>query len=147
MEISSNEVIYKESEQPEPLDSGKCWFCAHVIIWQQYKDGIQDDYGIWENIYLVKADTAEEAWQKAECKGIEITEHDDGLEINGRPARWVYGGVRKLITAIDSSFFECKIHEVMENIIELTWNEYTVPDKQSLDKLIAGDSVNVNYEE
>jgi Domain of unknown function (DUF4288) len=122
-------------------------FCAHVIIWMKYKDENQNDYPIWENVYLVKAESEDEAWEKAERRGKEECENDDGLEVDGRPARWIYGGVRKLISVIEASFLECNIHENCEDIIELTWNEFTVPDKESLDKLISGDSVNVNYDE
>lgn len=125
----------------------KCWFCAHVIIWMKYKDGIQDEYPLWENVYLIKANTEDEAWEKAEKKGREECEDDDGLEVDGRPARWTYGGVRKLISVIDSGCFECQIDESMEDIIELTWSEFSVPDKASLDKLIDGKPVIINYDE
>jgi hypothetical protein len=43
--------------------------------------------------------------------------------------------------------FECRIDESMEGIIELTWSEFSVPDKASLEKLINGESVLINYTE
>lgn len=161
MEISSNKFLGKKISQElaeslkktrkkileEKIERIENLFCAHVVIWMKYKDGVQNEYPIWENVYLVKANTEDEAWEKAEKKGREECEDDDGLEVDGRPARWTYGGVRKLISVIDISFFECKIHESMEDIIELTWSEFTVLDKISLDKLIAGESVIINYDE
>jgi hypothetical protein len=121
-------------------------FCAHVIIWMKYEDGNQNEYPIWENVYLIRAESEDGAWNKAECRGKEECEDDD-LEVDGRPARWTYGGVRKLISVIEASFLECSIHESCEDIIELTWNEFTVTDKESLDKLIAGEPVNIRYDE
>jgi hypothetical protein len=36
---------------------------------------------------------------------------------------------------------------MLEDVAELTWNEFTVPDKESLDKLISGEPVNIRYDE
>ena len=45
-----------------------------------------------------------------------------------------------------SEFLIGHIDEVWSEPIELTYSEFSVPDHLSLDALIAGQSVNVNYE-
>jgi Domain of unknown function (DUF4288) len=123
------------------------YYIAHVIIWVKYKDGNQTEYPVWENIYLIKADTEEEAWEKAEQEGKGYPSPEDDLTVDGRSAEWVYGGVRKVIHSVSGDFINIQIDLAHEDIAELTWNEFTVPDEESLEKLIAGGPVNLSYDE
>jgi hypothetical protein len=136
-----------ETTTSEPgTESGKTYYIAHIIFWVQYNEGPQDDYPIWENIYLIIAKDSDEAWEKAEREGREYPDPNEDLTVDGRAAEWVYGGVRKINDFIQGRFTRVDMDEFLEDVAELTWNEYTVPDKASLDKLIAGEPVNVNYD-
>ncbi|MGA2599283.1 MAG: hypothetical protein ABSH09_20100 [Bryobacteraceae bacterium] len=37
------------------------WYAAHVIMYMRFKDGNQDRYPVYENIYLFQTESAEEA--------------------------------------------------------------------------------------
>ena len=37
------------------------WYAAHVIKYMRFKDGTQDRYPVYENIYLFQTESAEEA--------------------------------------------------------------------------------------
>jgi hypothetical protein len=166
LEITWNEFYVSDEENLKKLIEGKPvkityadlkvnyaskydvgYFCAHIILWMKDKDGVQKEYPFWENIYIVKARNISEAKKKAERCGIEEAEPDDGLEVNGKPAKWTYGGVKKITNIIDNSIFECEMHEILKDVAEVTWGEFSVPNKATLDKLISGELVSSNYDE
>lgn len=118
------------------------WYAAHAIIYYQFTDGgPQDGYQIYENVYLVQAETAAEGYAKAR----EFAKQDEGdssgsLRLGGRPATAVFGGVRKLLTMhYDGSDRQPGDGD------EITYSELTVPDRAALDRLIADEDVEVNY--
>ena len=73
------------------------WFAAHIVMYVEFKTESQTTFPVWENIVLINANSDDEAFGKAERKGLE-SEGDDGgsFEWEGLPARWVFAGVRKL---------------------------------------------------
>jgi len=74
------------------------WFGVHVVLAVQFKDGIQNEYPAWENVYLVEAGNPMLAEKKAEKIGQEFEGDSKGtFQWNGRPARWVFVGVRKSV--------------------------------------------------
>jgi hypothetical protein len=146
--LSSNATEFTDEEMQKMIvNDENPYYIAHIIIWVRYKDENQNEYPVWENIYLIRADTEEEAWDKAEREGRGYPSSKDDLTVDGRPAEWVYGGVRKVIHSISGDSMNVQIDFMHEDVAELTWNEFTVPDRESLDKLISGDSVNVSYDE
>lgn len=118
------------------------WYAAHAIIYFEFTDGgPQDGYQIYENVYLVQAETADEGFAKAR----EFAKRDTGdssgsLRVGGRSATNVFGGIRKLITVS---------HVGTEGQLgdgdEITYSELTVPDRTALDRLITNEDVEVNY--
>ena len=75
------------------------WFAAHAIFYFEAKDGPQDSFSIWENVYLVEAKDDDEAWRKADVWARQNEGDSDGsLFWNDRPATLRYAGIRKLIT-------------------------------------------------
>lgn len=121
------------------------WYCGHAILWARYLDGNQNEYIVWENIYLTEANDSTEAEKQIEVSVISACE-PDGLEFDGRPAQWEYGGIRKVIEISVSDFLIGQIDEDWGDTIELTWNQYVVPNKESLDKLISGEPADVTYD-
>jgi hypothetical protein len=118
------------------------WFAASVIMHIRYKDGIQDKYPVWENVLLIDAPTSEEALQKAERAGREREGDSDGsLTWEGRPAEWVYSGIRKLITVSNPN----SIENIPDDGAEVSYSEFEVPDDISLSRLVKGEEVPVLY--
>ncbi len=79
------------------------WYGVHVVMAVRFKDGIQDAYPAWENVYLIRADDSDEATQKAEAIGKQNEGDSSGtFHWNDRPAEWVFRGVRKVIEVANS---------------------------------------------
>lgn len=120
------------------------WYAAHVIMSVKF-DNPEDQttYPVWENIVLVEAGSEDEAWGEAERLGREEeTDGTDGFRWKGKPARWVFAGVRKLIECRSDGPKDRPIHGA-----EVTYSQMSVPDKESLTKLVNGRPVTVYYEE
>jgi hypothetical protein len=80
------------------------WYGAHIISYVKFTDGQpQVRYPLWENIVLINAESDDAAFVEAERIGKLEYDSDDGLEWSGRPAVWVYGGIRRLVTCLDRS--------------------------------------------
>lgn len=120
---------------------GGIWYAAHIIMFAEFKDGVQDKYPVMENIVLIHAKTVDEAFAKAEKIGKEEEGDCDGtFKWEERPVRFVFGGVRKLIECVDKE-------QQPTDGTEVTYSFLEVADKESLDKLINDDPVQVLYEE
>ncbi len=124
------------------------WYAASVVMYFQLKDEPQDEFYVWENVYLIEAPDAAQARQKAEAFG-RLEEGDDGntLTLNGKPARMVFGGIRKLLTCSPSLLSRTGDNEKVEDGMEATYSAFTVASREKLDALIRGEPVEVIYEE
>jgi hypothetical protein len=109
-----------------------------------FKDGKQDKYTVWENVLLIDAPSNEEALQKAETLGREQEGDEDGsLTWAERPAKWVYSGIRKLLTVSNLS----SVENVPADGAEISYSEFEVSDDVSLSRLVNGEEVTVLYVE
>lgn len=121
------------------------WFAAHVIMYFKFKDGQQDSYTVWENVFLVEAATAEEGLRKAERLGrAEESDSEGSLTCEGRPCTLTYAGVRKLITVqggVDNP------EDLPVDGAEVTYSQLVVKDAKALARLVGGKPVTVRYEE
>jgi hypothetical protein len=117
------------------------WYAAHVVLYFEFREGPQDEFPVMENVYLIHAATEEEAFARAEKRGRSVcVEDDESLTVNGRPARLVFGGVRKLISCDTDA-------ETLEDGVEATYSFLVVSSRQQLDALSKGEPVPVLYEE
>ena len=79
------------------------WFAAHVILWVKYTEHKQKTFPLWENVILIRAQSAQEAFAKAEAHGHRMAgKGKPTFSWSGKPAMWVFGGVRK-VTACDDA--------------------------------------------
>jgi hypothetical protein len=116
------------------------WYAAHAIMYFELTDGPQDGFQVYENIFLVQAATPDEGFAKAR----ELARRDEGdnsgsLRVGNRPAKLVFGGIRKLITVL---------HERSEQLgdgDEITYSELVVPDREALRRLIDDEDCEVLY--
>lgn len=117
------------------------WYAAHAVMYFQLTDGPQDRYQVYENIFLVQADTPDEGFEKA-CVLARRDEGDSSssLRVGGRPARLTFGSIRKLVSVL---------HEDPQERIgdgdEITYSELVVSDREALQRLIDNEDVDVNY--
>jgi hypothetical protein len=96
------------------------------------KDDDQDRYPAWENIVLISAKSDREAFQKAEAYGRrEEGDEDGGFRWGGKPATWVFAGVRKLT--------ECAtLGDHVEDETEVSCNELELDSEAAIHRLVAG---------
>lgn len=111
------------------------WFAAHIVMSVELKDARQDYYPVWENIVLVAASSEAEAFSRAEKRGLQEAGDDDGsFTWGGKPARWVYQGVRKLT--------ECDLMaKCPGDGDELSYNELEFPSLRAVEQFAAGKAV------
>ena len=117
------------------------WYAAHLILYVKLKDHAQGHYPIWENIVLLKGRTEAEAFAKAEARGKE-EEGDDGGSFRwaGKPARWVFAGVRKLTQCEDAE-------KRPSDGTEVSYSQLEVDSELAVQKLVRGQAVAVTYRE
>src|SRR5262249_60029932 len=110
--------------------------------WVRFKHKRQRRYPVWENIVLISARSEEEAFAKAEKRGWNdpCMEPDETFTWGGKPAEWVFAGVRKLTLCMDEK-------ERPASGTEVSYLELELPSKKALDKLIAGKPVTVKMDD
>ena len=119
------------------------WYAAHAVMFVQFKDGVQDHYPVWENILLIGAPDGDAAYELAIARAKEDEgDANSSFTWDDRPARWVYAGIRKLISVSHQS----PTDEIGSGD-ELTYSEFDLPDREALDRLVAGDEVGLKYVE
>lgn len=124
------------------------WYAAHVVLYHELREGPQEEYPVMENVYLVHAVNEDEAFAKAERRGHSACVEDESLTVEGRPARLVFGGVRKLIScATPTESSGPSTAEAIEDGVEATYSFLRVSSRKELDDLIKGEPVQVLYEE
>lgn len=123
------------------------WYAASVVMYFELKNEPQDEYPIWENVYLIEAPNGAEARRKAEYFGKLEEGNDDSLTWNDRPARQVYGGIRKILTCAPAIGGTTADNDKIEDGVEATFNAFTVCSREKLEAFIRGEPVEVIYEE
>jgi len=117
------------------------WFAAHIVMYVQFKEEGQTAFPVWENIVLIHAQSDEEAFEKAETIGREGEGDEDGsFRWLDKPARWVFGGVRKLTLCLDAA-------KRPEDGTEISYIQMWVRSRSALRKLIQSDRVGVELRE
>jgi uncharacterized protein DUF4288 len=111
----------------------KQWYVAHNVMYIKFKDGIQDKYPFWENIILIHAESMDDAIAAAKIRA-KTDEGDYGgtFTSEGRPATWVFAGVRQVVLCVDPDM-------PPTHGTELTFLNLEVPTKDDLDKFMRGE--------
>jgi hypothetical protein len=118
------------------------WYAAHLLFYVKLRHRRQTRYPIWEDIVLITARTEEEAFAKAERRARKdaFSFPDSSFRWAGKPAKLVFGGVRKLTLCMDE-------HERPGDGTEVTYMEWQAPSWEALQKLIHGEPVSVRVED
>jgi hypothetical protein len=107
-------------------------------MYVEFKNQRQSAIPVWENIVLTYANSEEEAFAKAEAKGRDGEGDDDGtFHWAGKPARWVFGGVRKLTLCQDAG-------KRPGDGAEISYIQMSVRSQDALKKLLRSSPVAVD---
>jgi hypothetical protein len=111
------------------------WFAAHLLLYAKQKECRGGKTRVWENIVLIKAGSEKEAFAKAAERGKADEGDDDGtFRWGGKPARWVFAGVRKLTLCEDPE-------RRPGDGTEVSYTEFEVASEQAVAKLLDGKPV------
>lgn len=118
------------------------WYAAHAVLLVVFRDGNQDRFPVWENIYLVNAGSIEEGFSAAKFIALQAMGDDDPtFTWSGRPARWEFKGIRMLIRCDSDDGDE------LVSGAEATYLQMEFKRSTDLEDFIAGDrSVNVDID-
>lgn len=115
------------------------WYAAHLVLYVRFKDDRQPHYPAWENIVLLEADDDDLALGKAERRGREDEGDDDGtFRWGGRPATWVFAGVRKLNRCGD-------LGPGVEDGVEVTFNELAFDTLADVERFVREEPVTARF--
>lgn len=114
------------------------WWSAHLLYYSRFRDGIQDYYVVTEDIVLLQASDGAEAEARALKIGEERKMVSDTWVCDGRPADEVFLGFRKVIQCQNPT-------DIPGDGTELSYSEFMVKDRESLERLLAGQAVAVEY--
>jgi len=119
------------------------WYVASAIM-SIKTNGKQKNIPIYENFILIEADSPNQALDKAIKISKDETALDDDLYLNGKPAKMVFEGIRKLIKISNPTDRDLDSTPPTTGT-ELTYSEYLIKTKNQLKNLVAGKSVNIKY--
>jgi hypothetical protein len=126
---------------PEERVTAMEWYAAHTLIAFQRDDGV-GQVSVFENIYIVCADSSDSALVKAKLISDSETNNNEGIDINGSPAKCIYGGVRKIVTVSNESPPQYAARP--DDGSEISYIEYEVKNPDDLKNIISGRPVVIN---
>jgi hypothetical protein len=118
------------------------WYSVHALHYFEYIDGEQNDHLVWEHVYLIRADSFDQARQRGELRARQDeTDSAGSLTLNERPARLRFAAIRKAV--------ECQDLDIQSGLptdgTELSYSEFNVSSQAEFAKLTAGESASVSY--
>jgi hypothetical protein len=117
------------------------WYCVHALLYFTYEDGNQQEYLVWENLYLIEADSPDEAKERGERFGrANESSPEAGLTLNGRPARRRFASIRKVVECVDLDTES----GMPTNGTEVSYSEFVVSSVE-FTKLIDAETAEVTY--
>jgi hypothetical protein len=121
------------------------WYAAHVVMVFRYRTGEQKRLTVWENVFLVEAESPDEAHKLAVeiGKGYEAQD-DPSLTLGDTPVRLTFAGVRKVVSCLEAPTPDAL---PLATGTELTYSQFTLDSEESLAGFVAGEPVPVVLEE
>ena len=125
------------------------WYAASIILFLRLKRRKrQRTFIVYENVYLIHAIGPEKAKQRAERLGRNEVVPDPSLTVNGAPAEFVYGGIRKIVEcAADPTRKGGSSVNTIYDGVEATYSRFEIRGRRSLEALISGKPAEITYVE
>ena len=120
------------------------WYSVHAIYYFEDKENPeqQNEFVIWENIFLIHADSAEDAGRKGESRAQQDTlGSEDPITLNAKFVDFRFAGIRKIV--------ECQDLDIQSGLpvdgTELSYSEFVIESKEEFEKLVDGEPAEVIY--
>lgn len=120
------------------------WYAASLIETVVVLDGEQSSFPVYENVILLEAKTPSQARSQAKKIGQQEALGEENLELDGKLAKRVFVGVRKLMT-ISNPFPMEQDTEPPVSETEITYSEFELATFKDVESLAAGAAIVVNY--
>jgi hypothetical protein len=116
------------------------WYAAHVVMAVRYCEGKQETFPVYENVFLVEANSSAEAHAIAVKIGREEGAYDKPFgTYDDVPVKLTFEGVRKVV--------ECLPAEKLGTGTELTYTQFVLDSEEALTKLLDGDDVTLTIQD
>ncbi|MDH5641500.1 MAG: DUF4288 domain-containing protein [Nitrospira sp.] len=120
------------------------WYAAHLVIGIMPIQKSAETILVHENVVLVEASSESDALGKAEAIGLTEANLQDGMTMDGVPAKRLFAGIRKLITVSNPETNNLDQDRPSDGT-EITYSVYKVSNEEELKKLATGLEVQVKY--
>ncbi|MFG5779813.1 DUF4288 domain-containing protein [Comamonas sp. J-3] len=120
------------------------WYTASLISAVKLKIGKQDVVPVFEDFFLIEADSHIAAMEKAKKIGKEHASAEDDILYDGLPAERIFLGVRKIRSIYNPSPLDIDMDRPGDGT-ELTHSYYEVADMGVAKSLAAGNAVSIKY--
>ena len=119
------------------------WYCAHAIFY--YESEGQESFLVHENVYLISADSDEQALADATALAAGYEDLSGRLMgDDGEPSFYRFAGIRRLIpVAADDDVAEGGL----PSGVEVTYSVMAVDTLDHVQHLASGDAIEVLYQE
>jgi len=132
------------------------WFSAHAIFFFAYREkgsrkpilpkSPRARIRVMENIYLIRARPGRDAVEKSEQIVKAEVIFDPTSTLNGRPCRFVYAGIRKIIRVCPPlKGLGAKACAALHGT-EVTYSDFEVRGMKAVRELVAGRPVQLRYD-
>ena len=121
------------------------WHAVHLVL-QVHPDepGPAGTLVVFENVHVVRAASDKEARARGDALGREAELGGEGLEWDGRPARLVFAGVRKVV-ACDPD--DVPDGALPEDGAEVTYGIYSFDEAAELEAYLTGAPARLRIED
>ncbi|MCI0565548.1 MAG: DUF4288 domain-containing protein [Nitrososphaera sp.] len=110
-------IIYRED-----LQKSRKWYLSHEILYLEPEDTSCDSkILVWKNLILIRADSPEEAYQKAIQHGVDS---ENEVRVEGQKGHFKFKGLKDLVL----------IYDDLDDGAEIEWHEMNL-GKEELEKL------------
>jgi hypothetical protein len=119
------------------------WYAVHAVVSSRRRDGV-GRFSVSENIFLVEADSAQNAHNLG-AKFAEVEAHlDDGLTLDDAPAIRKLQGIRKVVQVSNPEPLNLDLDRPVSGT-ELSYLEFEVDSESELDSFMCGDELSLRW--
>lgn len=120
------------------------WFTASLITAIKTVSQPQKNIPVFEDFFLIEAEDKEKAIREAEYIGQQQASLDDGICLDGKSAKRIFLGVRKIRSIYNPAPYDIDSDKPVHGT-ELTHSYFEVKDLRDATRLAKGEPVGILY--
>jgi hypothetical protein len=120
------------------------WYTASVVLMIETDNFPNDPIPVFENFYLIEAESHEAAAEKATVLGEDEAAANSDITYKDLPARFVFSGIRKIRSVYNPGPLDLNADQPVSGT-ELSHSYFELKSRSDLEKFAKGESVSVQY--